>query len=178
MNSFMLMLFVSSALAHSHGHSSGHSGHSGESGGSGGGGSTHHSHRTFTYKVAATSATYPVLVSYFITTNFMNLVHKSYNYNNDNNFTTYYIYYYSEIDDTKCIYFDSEFNSLDYTFVDYSNINLINNTNKINYSLVSKRYCEKMDNTNYVLIIGIILLIMICCCICFECKDNNKIPLY
>jgi len=176
----MLMLFVSSALARSHGHSSGHSGHSE---GSDGGGSIHHSHRTFTYKVAATTATYPVLVSYFITTNFMNLVHKSYNYNSDSNFTTYYIYYYSEINDMKCIYYNSEFNSLDYTFIDYSNINLINNTNKINYSLVSKRYCEKNDNTkndntNYVLIIAIIVLIMICCCICCECKDHNKIPLY
>ena len=175
MNSFMLMLFVSGALAHSHGHSSGHSG---DSGGSGGGGSTHHSHRTFNYKLLATKSTYSALISYSITTNFINAIHKRYNYNNDNNFTTYYIYYYSEIDDTKCIYFNSEFNSLDYTFIDYSNINFINNTNNIDYTLVNKRYCEKMDNTNYVLIIGIILLIMICCCICCDCKDNNKLPLY
>tara|TARA_B100000035_G_scaffold298552_1_gene292430 strand:- start:78 stop:593 length:516 start_codon:yes stop_codon:yes gene_type:complete len=171
MNSFIILAFITIAFAHSH---------SGEYGNSGGSGLTSHIHRTFTYNVVKTKSSYPVFVSYFITNNFINLVHENYNYNNDYNFTTYYIYYYSKIDDTQCIYFDSEFNNLNYTLIDYSNINLINNTNKINFNLVSKRYC--LHDTNYILMIGIIVSIMICCCICCECKcesnDYNKNSLY
>lgn len=175
MNSYMILAFVVSAMAHSHGHhSSSHHSSSGESGSSSGSGTTHSSHRKFTYKIAATKAAHSSLVSYFITRNFIDAVQRKYNYDNDNNFTTYNIYYYIENDDSKCIYFNGKLNNLDYTFIDYSNINLINNKNMINYSLINMHYCEKIVETNYEFMIFITILIIICCCFCCSRKTSKR----
>ena len=178
MQLFIILSFITSVMSHAH-HSSTHSssghsssGHSSSSHSSDG--ITHNSDRSFTYKIATTKKTSQVIVSYFATTNFINILEKNYIYGNNNNFSTYNIYYYSKIDNLKCIYFNSQLNNLDYTFIDYSNINLINNTNIINYNLINKRYCEKMTNTNYILIVFIIVIISIICCYCICISDNNR----
>ena len=137
---------------------------------------------TFNYRIATIKSHESYLATYFITNNFIHYLENNHNYNynyNETNYSSYNIYYYYIDDNTKCIYYYKKLNDLDYTYIDYSNINIINNTKNVNLTFVNARYCVNYNSDNYYdKTIIIIVIFMLCCFICCYHNPNNNRELY